>query len=96
MGVLIMGMHIEDRYYEPDDPEDDEFDEQLAELLNGDYSPDLEENIKEAFMNDAFFGDHWATLVEALQNNEKEKIGLIISTCIYEYWENSAERAIHA
>ena len=46
-----MGMHIEDRYYEPDDPEDDEFDEQLAELLNGDYSPDLEENIKEAFMN---------------------------------------------
>ena len=91
-----MGMHIEDRYYEPDDPEDDEFDEQLAELLNGDYSPDLEENIKEAFMNDAFFGDQWATLVEALQNNEKEKIGLIISTCIYEYWENSAERAIHA
>ena len=46
-------------------------------------------------MNDAFFGDHWATLVEALQNNEKEKIGLIISTCIYEYWENSAERAVH-
>ena len=93
MGVLIMGMSMHDRYYEPEDEED--FDEEIAELLNGDFSPDLEENIKEAFMNDAFFGDHWATLVEALQNNEKEKIGLIISTCIYEYWENSAERAVY-
>lgn len=88
-----MGMSMHDRYYEPEDEED--FDEEIAELLNGDFSPDLEENIKKAFMNDAFFGDHWATLVKALQNNEKEKIGLIISTCIYEYWENSAERAVH-
>ena len=49
MGVLIMGMSMHDRYYEPEDEED--FDEEIAELLNGDFSPDLEENIKEAFMN---------------------------------------------
>jgi len=88
-----MGMHIEDRYYEPQDPDDTEFDEEIVELLNGDYSPDLEQNIHEAFCNDAFFGKHWDTLVEAIQKNEKEKIGLIITTCIYEYWEDSAQRA---
>lgn len=88
-------MYTEDRYYEPEDPDDEDFDEQVAELLNGDYSPDLPENIMEAFCNDAFFGSHWDTLVEAIQKNEKEKIGLIICTCLYEYWEDSAQRAIH-
>ena len=80
---------MEDRYYEPEDDED--FEEQIAELLNGEYNPDLEENIKEAFLNDAFFGDHWDALVTALQSNNKEMIGVIVSTCIYEYWENRAE-----
>ena len=93
MGVLIMGMHIEDRYYEPEDPDDEDFDEQVAELLNGDYSPNLPENIQGAIMDDALYGKHWDSLVEALQKNEKEKIGLIVSTCIYEYWENSAQKA---
>lgn len=88
-----MGMSIEDRYYIPED--DDDFDEQVAELLNGDYNPDLEENIKEAFLNDAFFGSHWDTLVTALQNNNKELIGIIVSTCIYEYWESRAEYDCH-
>jgi hypothetical protein len=85
-----MGMSMHDRYYEPEDNED--FEEEVAELLNGEYNPDLEENIKEAFLNDAFFGSHWDTLVNALQNNNKEMIGVIVSTCIYEYWESKAEK----
>ena len=93
-GDLIMGMSMEDRYYIPED-DDEEFEEAVAELLNGDYNPDLEENIKEAFLNDAFFGLHWDSLVNAIQKNEKEKIGLIISTCLYEYWEDRAERDCH-
>jgi hypothetical protein len=84
-----MGMNRHDAYYEPED--DDDFDEQIAELLNGDYNPDLPENIHEAFCNDAFFGSHWDALVDAIQKNEKSVIGLIITTCIYEYWEGRAE-----
>lgn len=80
---------MEDRYYEPEDDED--FDEQIAELLNGDFNPDLEENIKDAILDDALFGNHWDTLVTALQNNDKNLIGIIVSTSIYEYWEARAE-----
>ena len=84
-----MGMSMHDRYYEPEDDED--FDEQVAELLNGDYNPDLEENIKDAILDDALFGNHWDALVTAIQTNNKEVIGSIVSTCIYEYWESRAE-----
>jgi len=90
LGVLIMGMSMHDRYYEPEDDED--YEEEIAELLNGEYNPDLPENIQSAIMDDALFGEHWETLVTALQNNNKELIGLIVSTCIYEYWENKAEK----
>jgi hypothetical protein len=93
LGVLIMGMSMHDRYYEPEDDED--FDEQVAELLNGDYNPDLPENIQAAIMDDALYGDHWELLVEAIQKNDKPLIGLIVSTCIYEYWENRAESDCH-
>ena len=89
LGVLIMRMSMKDRYYEPEDDED--FDEQVAELLNGDYNPDLEENIKDAILDDALFGNHWDALVTAIQTNNKEVIGIIVSTCIYEYWESRAE-----
>jgi hypothetical protein len=77
--------------YNDAENEQDEFDERVAELLNSDYNPDLPENIKEAFMNDAFFGSHWDALVDAIQKNEKAVIGLIITTCLYEYWEARAE-----
>ena len=89
LGGLIMGMSMHDRYYEPEDDED--FDEQVAELLNGDYNPDLPENIKDALLDDALFGEHWDSFVEAIQKNDKHLIGLIVSTCIYEYWESRAE-----
>jgi hypothetical protein len=82
---------LESPYNEAED-EQAEFDEQIAELLNGDYNPDLPENIKEAFLNDAFFGAHWDALVDAIQKNEKAVIGLIITTCLYEYWETRAEQ----
>jgi hypothetical protein len=81
---------MHDRYYEPEDDED--FDEQVAELLNGDYNPDLPENIQGAIMDDALYGEHWDSLVEAIQKNDKPLIGLIFSVCIYEYWENRAEK----
>lgn len=81
---------LEQPYNEAED-EQAEFDEQVAELLNGDYNPDLPENIKEAFLNDAFFGSHWDALVDAIQKNEKAVVGLIITTCLYEYWESRAE-----
>ena len=77
--------------YNEAENEQDEFDERVAELLNGDYNPDLPDNIKEAFLNDAFFGSHWDALVDAIQKNEKAVIGLIITTCLYEYWEARAE-----
>jgi hypothetical protein len=82
---------LESPYNEAED-EQDELDQQIAELLNGDYNPDLPENIKEAFLNDAFFGTHWDALVDAIQKNEKAVIGLIITTCLYEYWETRAEQ----
>jgi len=82
---------LESPYNEAED-EQAELDEQIAELLNGDYNPDLPENIKEAFLNDAFFGAHWDALVDAIQKNEKAVIGLIITTCLYEYWETRAEQ----
>jgi len=82
---------LESPYNEAED-EQAELDEQIAELLNGDYNPDLPENIKEAFLNDAFFGTHWDALVDAIQKNEKAVIGLIITTCLYEYWETRAEQ----
>jgi len=82
---------LESPYNEAEN-EQDELDEQIAELLNGDYNPDLPENIKEAFLNDAFFGAHWDALVDAIQKNEKAVIGLIITTCLYEYWETRAEQ----
>ena len=82
---------MEDRYYEPEDDED--FDEQVAELLNGDYNPDLPENIKDAILDDALFGEHWDSLVDAIQKNDKPLIGLLVSTSIYEYWESRAESA---
>jgi len=81
---------LEQPYNEAED-EQAEFDERVAELLNSDYNPDIPENIKEAFMNDAFFGSHWDALVDAIQKNEKSVIGLIITTCLYEYWEARAE-----
>lgn len=81
---------LEAPYNEAED-EQDEFDKRVAELLNGDYNPDLPDNIKEAFLNDAFFGSHWDALVDAIQKNEKAVIGLIITTCLYEYWEAKAE-----
>jgi hypothetical protein len=82
---------LESPYNEAEN-EQAELDEQIAELLNGDYNPDLPENIKEAFLNDAFFGAHWDALVDAIQKNEKAVIGLIITTCLYEYWETRAEQ----
>ena len=88
-GGLIMVMNREDAYYEPEDEED--FDEHIVKMLNGEYSPNLPDNIHEAFTNDAFFGDHWDALVDAIQKKEKAVIGLIITTCIYEYWEARAE-----
>ena len=85
---------LEQPYNEAEDDQA-EFDEQVAELLNGDYNPDLPDNIKEAFLNDAFFGKHWDALVDAIQKNEKAVVGLIINTCIYEYWESRAESDCH-
>ena len=90
-----MGMSMHDRYYEPEDFDDSEFNEEVVELLNGDCNPDLPENIKDAIMDDALYGEHWDALVEALQKNEKEKVGLIFSTCIYEYWEKFAQRFVN-
>jgi hypothetical protein len=84
-----MGMNREDAYYEPEDEEN--FDDEIAELLNGDYNPDLPENIKQAILDDALFGSHWDALVDAIQKNEKTVVGLIIVSSIYEYWEARAE-----
>ena len=81
---------LEAPFHEAEDDQQ-EFEEKVAELLNGDYNPDLPENIKEAFLNDAFFGSHWNALVDAIQKNEKAVVGLVITTCIYEYWESRAE-----
>jgi hypothetical protein len=78
--------------YDEAEKEQAEFEEKVAELLNGDYSPDLPENIKEAIVDDALFGNHWDALVDAIQRNEKAVVGLIITTCLYEYWETRAER----
>jgi len=78
--------------YDETEKEQAEFEEKVAELLNGDYSPDLPENIKEAISDDALYGSHWDALVDAIQKNEKAVVGLIITTCLYEYWEVRAER----
>lgn len=73
------------------DGEDEEIriEEEQARLLAEENNPDDYNNFVEAIAEDCLV-KHWDALEQALQQNDKEKIGLIISSAVYTYWEDKS------
>ena len=69
--------------------EQDRIDEEVARLLKEENNPDHYSNFIEAITEDAL-APHCDALEEALQQDDKAKIGLIISAAVYTYWENKS------
>ena len=69
--------------------EQDRIDEEQARLLKEENNPDHYANFIEAITEDCL-ASHCDALEEALQQNDKAKIGLIISSAVYTYWENKS------
>jgi hypothetical protein len=69
--------------------EQDRIDEEQARLLKEENNPDDYNNFIEAIAEDCL-ASHSDALEEALQQNDKAKIGLIISSAVYTYWENKS------
>lgn len=69
--------------------EQDRIDEEAARLLKEENNPDDYNNFVSAIAEDAL-APHIEALEEALQKNDKEKIGLIISSAVYTYWEEKS------
>jgi hypothetical protein len=76
--------------------EQDRIDEEVARLMKEENNPDYYANFVEAITEDAL-APHSDALEEALQQDDKAKIGLIISAAVYTYWEEkSNEEAQHS
>ena len=69
--------------------EQDRIDEEQARLLKEENNPNHYSNFIEAITEDAL-APHSDALEEALEQDDKEKIGLIISSAVYTYWENKS------
>jgi len=72
------GMDEQDRIYE-----------EQARLLKEENNPDDYNNFIEAITEDCLV-PHCDALEEALQKDDKAKIGLIISAAVYTYWEEKS------
>ena len=87
-----MGVHSEDRYYEPEDDDDmDEFlCERIAELLNSkDYDPTDTSHMAEA-ISEASAEDQ-ESIRDFIANSEWEKLGMKLYYISHEYMEKFAE-----
>ncbi len=72
--------------------EDDQekIDQRISNLLKGEYDPDKFENFQEAIYEEALYR-HKDSIEEALRNNDKATLGLLIQSAVFTYWENKAE-----
>jgi len=69
--------------------EQDRIDEEQARLLKEENNPDDYNNFIEAITEDCL-APHCDALEEALKQDDKAKIGLIISAAVYTYWEKKS------
>ena len=71
--------------------EDDQekVDQRICNLLNGEYDPDNFQNFLEAISEDALY-IHKDSIEEALKNNDKATLGLLIQSAVFTYWEKKA------
>jgi hypothetical protein len=67
----------------------DRIDEEITRLMHSEYDPDNFNNFVEAIGEDCLV-QHKDTIEEALRNNDKALLGLVVSCAVYEYWEKKA------
>ena len=68
----------------------DRIDEEIIRLMHSEYDQDNFDNFVEAIGEDCLV-QHKDTIEEALTNNDKALLGLVISCAVYEYWEKKAK-----
>lgn len=68
----------------------DRIEEEASRLMKEENNPDEYYNFVEAISEDALY-EHKDALQDALEKNDKEKIGLIISAAVYTYWEERSQ-----
>lgn len=85
---------LESPYHDNED-EEDYIESQVEYYLDTEYNINDPEVVKSALLSDALFGAHWDVLNEAIQANDKTRIGLVFMTSLYDYLEEMARsRAI--
>jgi hypothetical protein len=92
MGILIMGMSMHDRYYEPED-DTEEIQERIDYELKNDNYPYSEENILEAIHEDALI-KALPTLATLLSQGKTAEAGVVLSSTLYTYWEDKTTREV--
>lgn len=80
---------LESPYHDNED-EEDYIENQVEYYLDTTYNINEPEVVKTALLNDALFGEHWDALNQAIQENDKAKVGLIFMASIYDYLEGQA------
>ena len=85
---------LESPYYDNED-EESYLEEQIEYYLKNEYNINDPEAVKGAILEDALFRKHWDALNQAIQENDKEKVGLLFMASLFDYFEHMAEtRAI--
>jgi hypothetical protein len=76
-----------------DDGLDDQdlINDEITRLMKEENNPDLYHNFIEAISEDCL-SDHKDALEEALAQDDKQKVGLIISSSVFVYWEDKSEK----
>jgi hypothetical protein len=69
----------------------DRIDEEVSRLMKEENNPDDYYNFILAISEEALY-EHRDALQDALEKDDKEKIGLILSAAVYTYWE---EKSLH-
>lgn len=85
-------MFRKERYYEPEDNDDqDRIDERVAELLNDEYSPDDPKNFLEAICE--YSKEDREAIGDILMQSpiDYEALGRKLYCMAYDYWEKCAE-----
>ena len=87
----MMNMH--DRYYEPADDCNEEFEQRVNDLLKNKNNPYTAENIAEMIYEDGLV-KHFETLATLLQKGDKVAVGTILSSALFTYWEDRSRREL--
>jgi hypothetical protein len=101
MGVLIMGMSMHDRYYEPDDSGDnsDEIDERTWQLMKSGAEYDPNDSCRVAEALSELDVDTAKALQDCIDTGNYETIGRKIMMITFDYMEkfakDQAEREIN-